>query len=231
MAVVPHPSVGSWETEFASLEVEWRLAKQAIPASWEAGYAEAEKAMATLVEARLWMSGPSTLLEVLGLQGLETVHTRCLAWLLDPKGTHGLGRTLLEALGLGSAEGPSLPDLSFEERCQHGSSTGRVDLVIREGETTTVVEVKLWAGIHGDQLDLYSAAYPDAQLVFLTRNGSRPSRSDTADPERWRTLSWTTDVLPAIGAAIEDLRAADRTPPGLLAAEDYFKTLKRELAS
>ncbi|EOW6708278.1 PD-(D/E)XK nuclease family protein [Cronobacter malonaticus] len=114
----------------------------------------------------------------------EVANTRVLAWLLDPKGSHGFGALALHAL-----LGKILP-VAFHtcrvsaEALPDGKSSERVDIVIDADTFYLLIEAKIKAGEQPNQLARYAAA-------AIRRAGKRPSATVflTPDGRLPRTLS------------------------------------------
>lgn len=169
------------------------------------------------------------LLSPLGRARQETAHTQFLAWLMDCRHPHGLGVTVLREFfrllgqvipGEDSFEALSRPTeederrlrsvrVSAEEVVEAGHAqpnTGesrRCDVwieLVEEGRSLIVViENKVDAGEHGDQLSAYEGAVWqrarlrrhlnfEARLVFLTPEGRSPG--DEADKKLWTPISY-----------------------------------------
>lgn len=135
----------------------------------------------------------------------ENRYNRMVRWLLDPRGDHGLGtavaNALLRAVGSSAAvsEGATA---SVETPTADGQ---RIDVTVRddehaEGRTYIAIECKLDSGQHSDQLTAYRS---DVQhrlapgswnrvFVFLTQHDDEPD--DEPDPtfpgEEWHRVSF-----------------------------------------
>lgn len=164
------------------------------------------------------------LLSPLGKSINEPTHTKVLGFLLDPSGPHGLGiRVLREFFKL---MGRLIPGEDVFERLARDSALGtetlrrmkvtaeqvhempgraaRCDLWLEleddERSLIVVVENKIGAGEHGDQLKTYEEALWrrakerrrlsfEAKLVFLTPNGRLPDQD--YDRRLWLPVSYT----------------------------------------
>ena len=147
------------------------------------------------------------LFRVLDIARDELSHSAFLAWLLDPRQTHGLGdyflRHFLKAAadiaskaGVGElspidVDGWALDDIRVITERQVGGSSGRVDilLVSETDEFACVIENKIGTGEHSNQLAKYLTAveeeYGDLTPfpIFLTPEGIAPVA--TSDAERY----------------------------------------------
>jgi hypothetical protein len=156
------------------------------------------------------------LLEVFGISRQEAPHSRFLGWLLDPKGSHGLGTEFLD-LFLQLAQrtcGRVLDaDLSnVEVKLERGTDKGVPDITLIASDFLCIVENKLLAAEGQDQTQRYADAaeeeacrrgIPSSQLllVFLSPRGHRPKDS------RFHALAY-----PPLLQLLEDLLGRD-TPP------------------
>ncbi|WP_076071192.1 PD-(D/E)XK nuclease family protein [Sphingomonas montana] len=108
----------------------------------------------------------------------ETAQSRILAWLLDPRGTHGVGTAFLDGflhlLGVACASVQRFrPQL--EAPVTGGGRAGRVDILLQHPEWTIAIENKPTAGFRDRQLEGYAAAIagltPSSMVVVLLGAG------------------------------------------------------------
>lgn len=129
--------------------------------------------------------GQKTIFQVLGIQSRELSHASLVGWLLDPQESHGLGRLPLHQFLLalcrkkfveGSEKLPIMYDclnawtldslpleqatVETEYHLESSSGKGRADILVSIGngqETIPfmLIEYKVEAGQHGDQLKVY----------------------------------------------------------------------------
>jgi hypothetical protein len=134
------------------------------------------------------------ILEALGVVRQELRHSDFLAFLMDPKGNHGLGdafvKRLLQKILTGS-EGVPLPVTPVElERWDLGRVTVQreweyLDILLldADNELAVVVENKIGTGEHSDQLQRYlnivEQHHPGWRIVplYLTPSGFIPSHN------------------------------------------------------
>jgi hypothetical protein len=183
---------------------------------------------------------PISLFRTLGYGRLETAHTRALAWLLDPEGEHGFGKTLLAAL-LARVSGTGRSDVLHVERVvpefpiDGTGAKGRPD-VLAEGRWkdedqrgwVLAIEAKVdsWEG--EDQLQKYeawlrsNAADRDVFRVFLTPDGRAPGTS----AEEWESLSFP-ELVRIIRAIYGGLRQA----PGFHFLRFYLAGVLQDICS
>ena len=184
--------------------------------------------------------GEVDIFDALELDGSEEFHSNFLAWLLDPKGSHGLGGDFLQRFltvsdarhAIRSADQPSTTIIREKHLALDGER-GRLDIRIlnESARFLCAVENKVWSGESGNQLAWYrsvlEAKYPDLRihLVFLTRLGEAPE--NRGEHGHWQQMSYTAilqlveqTIAAAKGTAIEDVLAFLR---------QYAATLRRNL--
>jgi hypothetical protein len=170
------------------------------------------------------LDSPLDLLSPLGKELNELTHTKVLGFLLDPAQTHGLGIRVLrelfklmgrcipgedmfERLAKDSAQGTETlrrMRVTTEHRHDMPGRSARCDLWLEldddERSLIVVVENKITAAEHGDQLRVYEEALWrrakerrrlsfEAKLVFLTPDGRLPDQD--YDQRLWLPLSYT----------------------------------------
>jgi hypothetical protein len=202
--------------------------------------AEVRAEAAALKATGRWVSGSADLLSVIGQGRQELVHTRILAWLVDPIGRHGMGDLFLRRL-----LATLWPDDEFDvqhvrvsrEQSSIGVAEGedellsaRADLVIRLPSDTIVIENKVDAAEQPRQCERLFRAFQREpariHYVFLSPSGRHPATVET-DLARlaWTPLSYLSlrDVLKAtidaMGPPIAEL--------GRQSVEQYIGTLER----
>lgn len=143
--------------------------------------------------------------QVAGLSRRELPNAAALAWLLQPRGNHGLGTTSLEGLfDVLQVRAPDCPRPSDLVRCSirvedrpMGSERDRVDLVVNHPELLLFIEIKVDSVEGPDQLRRYvEAAEETARLTgrtawrvaYLTRSRSAGGRVDII-ALNWRDVS------------------------------------------
>jgi hypothetical protein len=147
---------------------------------------------------------PISLFRTMDYGRLETAHTRTLAWLLNPKGEHGFGTTLLAAL-IRRLSGEEYSDALRVQRVESeflidgSGAKGRLDILAegtwedaeRDG-WVLVIEAKVDAWEGEGQLLKYdtwlrsNAADREVFRVFLTPDTRAPETGD----EEWEALSY-----------------------------------------
>jgi len=156
----------------------------------------------------------------------ETWFSDRLAWLLDPRGSHGLGDRVLRAFldhlaapaGLDLTAAAVVRELHLGHHERGRSRPRHCDLAVLHlgGDRgfLVAIENKLFTTDHDDQLAAYrqaiEARFPDlpvARYAYLSLFGDPPAGSrgdqlaalDPRDPRAgWRPVSWVDHVLPAL---------------------------------
>lgn len=147
--------------------------------------------------------------ESIGFIGREVMHSRFLAFLLDPKQNHGLGTRFLRGFlrkvsestnkvslpqALNNADEGDLHQTTVRTEVHTGD--GRIDILLlnKAGKWAMIVENKVWSAEHSDQLGKYfrfvKKTYPGWRAfgVYLTPFGSLPSRAE--DREKYQPLGY-----------------------------------------
>ncbi len=141
--------------------------------------------------------------DIAGLKRNEVRHSSVLAWLLNPKGSHGFDAIPLNALlALSRTSKKEFFPASFMRYCRVqvetnpvGDSKNRVDVEIDADNFFLLIEVKIGAFEQDKQIERYCS---DAEkkaggrpwgVVFLTPNG-RQSVSSGSNNHHISCLSW-----------------------------------------
>ena len=104
-----------------------------------------------------WIIGRPDLLGIIGRSRRELDHCAVIAWLLDPRGAHGLRTHFLEEL-LRKAF-PKAPDFPPDDlalawtETEVTRSTSRADIVVYLPEAIVVIEAKIDADEQDEQCD------------------------------------------------------------------------------
>ena len=186
-----------------------------------------------------WRS-EADLFHELRLDGSEEFHSNFLAWLLDPRRSHGLGEGFLQRFLAKSGAGSRVINsanrgattVTRERHVELDGVRRRFDIQIsnKEAQFICVIEEnKVWSEEGDRQLADYRQAlvkdYPDYQthLVFLTPAGTPPG--DTKELKHWRIMTYA-DVLELVEGLIHD----DRDSPNqdvIAFLRQYAITLRR----
>ena len=201
-----------------------------------------------LIEARKTGFQP---FRMMGIAKNETTHSRILAWLLNPKGDHGLGDGFLrefihetvDAAQLPTPRSDDLVDVinaswdhaQIKREWEHkiDEQAGRLDILVLNGQAKFVcaIENKIRSGEHSGQLTRYrralEAEYPNflRHHVFLSPTGSQPEREE--ERTHWVPVSYKT-VHDLIGRLLDkDGGVIDPDVLGFL--RHYATLLRREI--
>lgn len=156
-----------------------------------------------------WLCDPW---QVAGLKRDEVRNSRVLSWLLNPRGSHGLGDRLLVAL-LKEIKLPLFPTTVSnncrvkEEQCPDGNQGNRVDIEIDDANFYLIIEVKIDAYEQEEQLQRYAklaqrrANHRPWGIVYITPSGKQSTTAGEYINEvtsiSWRQLaSILSDALP-----------------------------------
>ena len=164
-------------------------------------------------------------LTFLGMSASEEVHSRILAWLLDPQESHGVGDRFLRGFlrktaEVATAAGVCVGDVGDESAFDWSATRvqqewrhvvkgreGRLDILIINDEEGFLcgIENKIFSGEHSEQLTRYrralAVAYPDflRHHVFLSPAGTVPLWEE--ERQYWTPVNYTT-VLQLVEQAI-----------------------------
>lgn len=131
------------------------------------------------------------------------LHSRFLAEILNPKGSHGFDAQFLAGfLELIGIEG-KLPDQSNASVLTEYKN---IDILIRSGSTAIIIENKIYARDQDNQLTRYyesiqAEGIEDVYLVYLTLKGEQPSGQSTRAldkaflrSDKFQCLSYKNDI-------------------------------------
>ncbi len=126
--------------------------------------------------------------QILKVESQEVkLHSAFLANLLDSKGSHGQGNSFFKIFvrefnitgfeDLGIADVNVNVEENIGEINDEDSTGGRIDIVIKsKNRKIIVIENKIYAKDQKMQLVRYHNKYPNAHLLYLTLDGSSPSK-------------------------------------------------------
>jgi hypothetical protein len=120
-----------------------------------------ERLLAELVEAGAARTAPPPFNPVDLLATRETAQSRIFGWMLDPRGTHGMGTRFLDgflAMLDVSCSQPGRFRPQLEAAVAGGGQAGRVDILLTHPEWAIAVENKPTANFQPRQLERYAAA-------------------------------------------------------------------------
>ena len=192
-------------------------------------------------------------LAFLDLWRREDFHSKILAWLLDPRGSHGAKGQFLRSFLLGSAaaattagistiepnDGPtfnwSATEVKQEWRNVVDGYEGRLDILLLNPVEGFVcaVENKVFSSEHSEQLTRYRRAlkmeYPDfhSHHVFLSPRGTLPYREE--EQQYWTPMTYAT-VLGLVEQTIADNSNPVSEDVGSFLRQ-YSTTLRRRIVA
>ena len=151
------------------------------------------------------------ILEALGIVRQERRHSDFLAFLMDPRGNHGLGdafvkrllqRVLISVGDVSASVTPIEMELWNLERMEIRKEWHHIDILLldEDHELAIIVENKISTGEHSNQLQRYwetvEQHYPDWRIfgVFLTPDGTLPSH-DAYLPVNYGSVCEVIDSL------------------------------------
>ncbi len=232
--------------EFDRLWQEWTVAKRQQGASatqsrrelvdrWKAAFLDLRAEQEGLLDQGRWVSGPASLLSVIGQSRRETYHCRVLAWLMDPTGRHGLGIHFLE-LFLREC----FPDEEFDSKglgkatvvCEVPRGRSRADIVVSLPGSTVVIEAKTDAEERPRQCDDLYADFGeemDPHFVFLSPRGRPPVTASGDAMEAFRTVSFI-ECRNLLEKALALPRRGTPDEIALGSVHNYLRTLRTEFA-
>ena len=173
-----------------------------------------------------------------GLRRDEVRNSSVLAWLLAPKGGHGLGDALLRSVLARVGQKLPFPDAASRacvvtvEDCPDGSRDSRVDVTIDDpGRFFLGIEVKIDAPEQSEQVERYcrvaQARACDGRpwsVVFLTPTGRMPATAGDGAASVV-PVSWSD-----IAAALRTIAAASRRDARKGAANNLAKTFAAHIS-
>lgn len=176
--------------------------------------------------------------EAVGMERQEIRHSRFLAFLLDPNESHGMGdafvkrllqRAVMDAPNISTPVTPielslwDLGEMSVRREWR------RIDIFLLDEreKLAVIIENKIGAGEHSDQLDRYHEAvreeYPDYRLLalYLTPGGDEPSHPEYL-PVDYQTVCEVLDEL-------AESRASVMEPDAAVLITHYTEMLRRHI--
>lgn len=170
----------------------------------------------------------------------EEFHSGVLAWLLDPRQSHGIGDKFLSGFlthaGVQTAEhfgDWSAASVQQEWLNEVDGEWGYLDiLILNESEQTLcAIENKVFSGEHSEQLTRYRKALADSYRdftrhhVFLTRRGTLPYREQ--EREYWMPTTYAT-VLNIVQQIVDDNSSPSKEDIRAFLRQ-YATTLRRNI--
>ncbi len=155
--------------------------------------------------------------QLMGLESREVkTHSRFIAELLDPKGSHGQGIVFLELFlsqmqieGIDSTKAKVEIEKFAGWKNEDATEGGYIDIIIRTENFAVILENKIYAGDQENQLLRYSnygkSNYGDKfELYYLTLQGNEASEHSTnGENVACKTISYQKEILKWIEACHE----------------------------
>ncbi|MGE0929295.1 PDDEXK-like family protein [Peijinzhouia sedimentorum] len=176
--------------------------------------------------------------QILNISRTEIRHTNFLSWLLDPNGTHGLGKLFLTKFlrELATSEiAIDLDEFEIEELNFNNVELKRewrnIDLLIIFDTLVICIENKVDSQDHSNQLSKYRAIVDETfkkrkkVFVYLTPTGEQP----TAIKERQFYTPYSYENLIDQADRVLQIHGNSLNSGVNQYISDYLKTLKREL--
>ena len=175
-----------------------------------------------------------------GLWSDEEFHSNCIAWLLDPQGSRGMGDAILKSFleQAGTADELLAADWSQADVIREwenlvGDQWGYLDILIvnQSDRVLCAIENKVFSSEHSEQLTRYRKAladlYPDftRHHVFLTPRGTPPYRKE--ERASWMPVSYAT-VLNIVQQIVDDNSSPVREDVRSFLRQ-YATTLRRNI--
>ena len=180
-------------------------------------------------------------------------HSRFLAELLNPKGSHGQKDVFLkkfveitntEMFDIGNDKIKNFDtsnakvDVEFfigqVTECKDDKldildrstkcTGGRIDILIRSGENVIMIESKIYAPEQPNQLIRYKNYHPNGKLFYLTLDG-KESETKNINKNDYECLSYENDIL----NWLEECRKESVTTPNLREAITHYINLIKKL--
>jgi hypothetical protein len=207
---------------------------------------EALRADAAELERIAMLSDRFNVFEAIGFVHQEVMHSRFLAFLLDPKQNHGLGTSFLRRFLLRVSETAtrtSLPPV-FDSPGEHDltritvhtevpTDDGRIDILLLDESNrwALIIENKIRSTEHHDQLNRYYRFVKDSHPgwtvlgIYLTPYGDVPLRSE--DKDSYLPLSYRT-VCEVISDALRN-EGTDLDPAVRFSIEHYTDMVRENI--
>ncbi len=176
--------------------------------------------------------------QILGVTRTEIRHSNFIAWLLDPNGSHGLGKIFITKLlrDISASEIASeLDEFSIEELNYNNVEIRRewknIDLLIIFDSHVICIENKVDSKDHSNQLEKYRNIVNEnfkslkKVFIYLTPNGDYPSKAE----EKEYYIIYSYESIIEQLEKIIDIHKKSISQNVNIYISDYLATIKREL--
>ena len=228
--------VRSWQAHVSAMERQWSQISarrtRVLLADWRAAMSDMRRRHDRLVADRLWLTGPSDFLAIVGLARHENTHSRVLEWLLTPTARHGLGCGLVGRLMTHCTGKPAPAPLAVTNvKFSQWRNDREADLVVWGEEFTLVIENKVDADEQPRQCDDLYKNFKNETVplfLFLTPDGRGPRTATTPGAQRaFKTISWR-EVRAMIETTLNESRPAARAAGAVDVVVNYLRTLEEQ---
>ena len=166
----------------------------------------------------------------------ELKHSNVLAWLLNPHGSHLIGRRFFDAFVRTIAESSVAPNfllkayVDYNANIQVSTEVMNIDLlvVVEDAKLVIAIENKIRSKEHDQQLSRYHEILESTYkkgwnkfYFYLTPNGDVP----TDDSKHWSAISYQ-DIYDAIQEIMPDIAETNQVKPFI---QQYCKVIEREI--
>src|SRR5512138_1022885 len=162
--------------------------------------AEARAVETRLSETRKREAPRFNVFETLGIRDIESIHSRFLAFLFDPRASHAQGTLFLQSFLDRFLSGQALPRPTIEETFVHREFVtmhGCLDIAIFLPQGGRIcIENKVWASEQEQQISRYQrylSSLKDAShrlVIFMSPSGEAPVTMDRASDVPVVSLSY-----------------------------------------
>jgi hypothetical protein len=141
----------------------------------------------------------------LGFKSQETMHSKFIASLLDPKDQHGKKHSFLQ-LFLKKIKSDFKTD-NVKVKTERSVHKRRIDISIENNDSIIIIENKIFAGDQDQQLEDYfnfcKEEKKNVKLIYLTRYGNNPSDKSLGETllkarDTIKCISYEKEIIPWI---------------------------------
>jgi len=172
------------------------------------------------------------------LSNKELIHSRFIAFLLNPKGGHNCKQFFLDEFIKMLNDKNTRINNGFQwenARAEKKIKSGRVDIFVKNLNSNQhiIIENKIYAVDQNEQLERYRSDYGNAVIVYLTldgRSASSKSKGKTVKEEDYIRLSYENDIIGWIRSCKKSLPdLEDKTKNKILLLLTEYLELTEEL--
>ena len=170
---------------------------------------------------------------VCGVNHYENTHSRIIASLLDPSGSHGQKdkylKLLLQVIGMNDI----IDTKNAKVKTEHPTGNGRIDILIEDDKHhAIIIENKIYAQDQSEQLKRYdefaSKAYKgNYKILYLTLFGKEAS-SQSGKNVSYARVSYESDIIDWLGLCIEKSATLPLIRETLIQYRNHIKALTNQ---